>query len=143
MKKVRLAAFLMLVSLPVGTIAHEGHDHDTSPDRQYKVGKTGEVNLREDTALGELVLKKGKYTVVHAANSDRHSFTFLPATKKGTPSETFKPIEANSKTLVPLRGTAVNFVVFAVPDNAPRVRGRADYRIVKITVNDERWEHLF
>ena len=144
MRTQRLIAILLFLQLAAAAAGHEGRHDSPLLDRQYKVGKQGEVNVGADTAIGQIVIRKGKYKITHEASGDQHKFFFSPETKAGSKGEVPATIEVRTKQLLAAREKISGFVLYAVPyPEHDRKRDRPDYRIAKITVNGEHLEHLF
>jgi hypothetical protein len=61
---IALGVLLLCSSSSLGAF-HEG-DHGGGPiDRTFKIGKTGEVNFGRDVKIGNHLVKRGKYLMVH------------------------------------------------------------------------------
>jgi hypothetical protein len=144
MSSFRLIVIALSVQLVAAAAAHEGGHDDKLSDRQYKIGKKGEINIRADSAIGRIVLRKGKYKITHQVNGDQHTFVFTPEAKGSSKEKAPEAIEVETKQLLPSRDKASRFVVYAIPyRHDDRKTDHPDYRISKITVDGENWEHLF
>jgi hypothetical protein len=146
MQKICLIALAALLSGAVVAAfpEHEGHSHDAPLlDRQYKVGKDGEINIRENLSIGNSILTRGRYKVVHKPDRDEHWFIFSPVAKNGSAGEGGKDFQVKARQLLPAREKVSGFVIHAFHDAHAGARNQPRYTIVKITVNGENWEHLF
>jgi hypothetical protein len=125
---------------------HEGHSHDTPLSaRQYKVGKNGEINVSENTSIGNSILMKGRYKVVHDPNGDEHWVMFSPVAKNGSSDTARQAVQVKTRQLLPTSEKLSGFVIHAMPDvrAGSSDKNRPRYRIMKVTVGGERFEHLF
>src|SRR3989338_5203134 len=65
--------------------AYALHDEDPKndklPETVMKIGKDGQVNLKDDMMVGATLLKKGRYLIEHRIEEDEHwfRFTLVPA----------------------------------------------------------------
>ena len=83
---VAIAVLMLFGSSALGAM-HDG-DHGEGPtDLVFKVGKTGEVNVNRDVKLGTYLVKRGKYTLTHEVQDQRHLFVFTEINKKKQPSQ--------------------------------------------------------
>jgi len=142
MHSLRLIAIALLVQLAAAAAGHEGRHDSPLMDREYKVGKQGEINVSADTAIGQIVIRKGKYKITHEASGDQHKFFFSET--KASKGKLPATIEVRTKQLLAAREKIFGFVVYDVhyPEN-DRKKYHPGYRVAKITVNGENWEHLF
>ena len=85
---IRVSAILFLLGSSLLAAAfHEG-DHGEGPmDRTFKIDKTGAVNIGADVKIGRLVVKKGKYMLVHRTEEQRHVFVLTEINKKKEPGQ--------------------------------------------------------
>src|SRR5687767_436225 len=82
-----LAIFAILNCGPSVFAFHDGDHGDWATDYIFGINKKGEVNLRTDTRFGNIVVKRGKYTVTHQADGGRHLFALAEINKKKSPSQ--------------------------------------------------------
>ena len=83
---VTKAAVVWLALFAPHVSAHDG-PHGGPDEVTFKVGKNGEVNLRQDVRFGSVLVKRGKYTFAHRLDGERHAVVLTEDARKegGTP----------------------------------------------------------
>lgn len=75
------AAAAALILMATQASAHDG-PHGGPDEVTYKVGKNGEVNVREDMHFGSFPVKRGKYRFEHRVDGERHIVVLTEAARK-------------------------------------------------------------
>ena len=68
--------------LTTGKVAAHDGPHGGPGQVTYRVGKNGEINLREDLKFGTVLVKKGKYIFEHQLDGDRHLVVLTEVARK-------------------------------------------------------------
>ena len=129
---VTKAAVVSLVLFGPYVSAHDG-PHGGPDEVTFKVGKNGEVNLRQDVKFGSVLVKRGKYAFEHRLDGERHVVVLTEGARKdgGTPVVYEVPTNVISSRQVAKR-TAVY---------AKELADRS-VTVTMIEVTGERNEHL-
>jgi hypothetical protein len=132
---ITIAVFLVFGSAVVGASLHDGDHGGGLIERTFKIGKTGEVNIGRDVKIGNQLFKRGKYTLVHRAEEQRHVFVLTEINKKKDPSQ-LTVIEVDGR-FVP--GSAL------VKKSAITAKEQRDhsYQVTKIQMAGENGDHVF
>ncbi len=126
------AAFLGTGSL---TALHDG-DHGEGPtDRTFKVSKTGEVSIGTDVKIGNQLVRRGKYMLIHRPEDDRHMFVLAEVDKKKAASQ-LSMIEFAGRFLS--TSEQVKNSTFLAKQQRDR-----SYEVVKIQIAGENGDHVF
>ena len=129
---VTKAAVVSLVLFGPYVSAHDG-PHGGPDEVTFKVGKNGEVNLRQDVKFGSGLVKRGKYAFEHQLDGERHVVVLTEVARKdgGTPV-----VYQVATTVISSRQIAKRTAVYAkeFPDRSVAV--------TMIEVTGERTEHL-
>ncbi len=146
MKKNRfwLLAFAAITWLQLSTAASAvaaQHEHGTSTrDQVLKVGKNGDVTFSNETKVGDLALKPGRYQLQHRVDGSDHFVHFTEVTKEpyyktggGIPKA--HPGEVKCK-LEPLGKKVSQTKVYSTKENG-------GYRVTRVEVAGENVAHLF
>ena len=116
---------IVLIFAVASVAAHDEEDGDPF----FRVGKNGQVTLDTDLWFGDVVLKKGRYTLQHRIEGADHIFVFLDA-KRG------QQITIHSKRVFPGDGTSES-MIHAKEEKDRRVH------VTKIELASENMDHTF
>lgn len=128
---VAAVAFVLALGLR-GAARHDGPH--VGPDGEvFNVSKNGEVKIGTDIAIGDALVRKGKYVVEHRVDGDEHILLLTGVDpKKG--SET--PVHQIRMRLLPARDVARKSALFA-----ERLQDRS-YRVSIVQIAGEAGDHV-
>jgi hypothetical protein len=130
---VLVVAALGFAVLSVG--AHEPGE-EPSGDQDFLFGKNGEVNIKSNIMIGDLLMQKGRYKVEHRVQGAAHSFLFVRITGEKSTQGMDKAIVVNSKAAFSGNKTSRSTIHVKAEKN-----GRN--RVTSIAVSPENMEHTF
>ena len=133
----RLTIGLCVLLAGAGSVAayHDG-DHGEGPtDKTFKIGKTGEVNIGADVKIGNRLVKRGKYILMHQVGEDRHMIVLAEINKKKAAGE-LSIIEFGTRFL------RTSDVVKNSTILARQLRDYS-YEFMKIQIAGENGDHVF
>jgi hypothetical protein len=121
--------------ISTGTPALAAHGHD-----ELKVGKTGDVSFSDETKVGEVTLKPGRYKLQHRVEGEDHFVHFTEWSKPYPYYETTggpkaHPGEVKCK-LEPLAKKVSRTTVWTTAEDGTR-------RVTRVEVGGENVAHVF
>ena len=114
---------------------HDGDHGGGLIDRTFKIGKAGDVNIGRDVKIGNYLVKRGKYTVVHRAEEQRHVFVLTEINKKKDPSQ-LTTVEIDGR-FVPSIASVKKSVITA------KEQRDHSYQVTTIQMVGENGDHVF
>ena len=115
-----------------GAALHDGPH--VGPDGEvFNVGKNGDVKIDTDVAIGETLVKKGKYLFEHRVDGDAH---ILVLTGLETKNGGEAPVHQIRMRLLPSRDHVKKSALFA-----ERLRDRS-YRVSLVQIAGEAGDHV-
>jgi hypothetical protein len=135
MKRIASAMTTVVFVVTVGLSGAAFHDGPhVGPDGEvFNVGKKGDVKIGLDVAIGDVLVKKGKYLFEHRMEGDRHMLVL-------TGLETKNGIEAPVHQ-IPMRFITSKDAVKKSALFAERLRDRS-YRVSVIQIAGESGDHM-
>jgi len=132
---ITISVFLVFVSSIAGAPMHDGDHGGGLIDRTFKIGKTGEVNVGRDVKIGNQLVKRGKYMLVHRAKEQRHVFVLTEINKKKDPSQ-LTTIEIDGR-FVPSSASVKKSAITA------KEQRDHSYQVTTIQMAGENGDHVF
>lgn len=89
MKNLLIISITVCLTLGFTRSAWALHDGDHGGgliDRTFKIGKAGDVNIGRDVKVGNQFVKRGKYTLTHRQENQRHVFVLTEINKENNAS---------------------------------------------------------
>lgn len=114
---------------------HDGDHGGGLIDRTFKIGKAGDVDIGRDVKIGNYLVKRGKYTVVHRAEEQRHVFVLTEINKKKDPSQ-LTTVEIDGR-FVPSIASVKKSVITA------KEQRDHSYQVTTIQMVGENGDHVF
>jgi hypothetical protein len=130
---ILIVATLGFAVLSLG--AHEPGE-EPSGDQDFLFGKDGEVNIKSNIVIGDVLMQKGKYRVEHRVEGAAHSFLFVRISGEKSTKVTEKPIVINSKAAFSGNKTSRSTIHVKAEKNGSN-------RVTSIAVSPENMEHTF
>jgi hypothetical protein len=83
MRRIELTVVSVAIAfLTLGEVAAHDGPHGGPDEVTFRVGKNGEINLRQDLKFGTSLVKKGKYAFEHRLDGDRHLVVLTEVARK-------------------------------------------------------------
>jgi hypothetical protein len=125
-------SLILFTSHSVAVLHDEPGDHDM--EKTFKVDKNGIVTIGVDISAGDVIIKKGKYSLFHAVQGELHFVTLTPRTmdKATAPSAA---IQLDSRLLASRE--AISRSVLVAAEQADHT-----YGLVSIQIAGENGEHV-
>ena len=128
---VAAVVFLLAFGLP-GAARHDG-PHGGPDDEVFNVGRNGDVKIDRDVAIGDVLVKNGKYLFEHRVHGGAHILMLSGLdTKEGSKA----PVHQIRMPWLPSRDPVKNSALFA-----ERLRNRS-YRVGVIQIAGEAGNHI-
>jgi len=84
MRRIALSVVAVAVAvLTFGKVAAHDGPHGGPDEVTFRVGKNGEINLRQDVKFGTVLVKRGKYVFEHRLDADQHLIVLTEVAPKG------------------------------------------------------------
>lgn len=132
-KIASVAAVVIVLALGLRVAARHDGPHVGPDGEVFTVGKNGDVKIGMDIAIGDVLVRKGKYVVEHRVDGSEHVLLLTGVDpKKG--SET--PVHQIRMRLLPARDVARRSALFA-----ERLQDRS-YRVNIVQIAGEAGDHV-
>ncbi len=108
-------------------------------EQGLKVGKKGDVTFRQETKVGEMTFKPGRYRFQHRVEGDEHFVHFTEWTQPYAPGGAAGPVAHPGEVrcrIEPLGKKASQTAVYTISEGGAR-------RVTKVVVRGENVAHIF